>query len=97
MPLPTYAQSEKYETEGVLVFHKDTETSDTEDEAQSLRVGLAAGTWCEFVLFFISEWYDVSTIHISMYTLYMYVHITELPFSHLGTNTYAMCTVCMYV
>jgi hypothetical protein len=52
MPLPTYAQSEKYETEGVLDFrHKDTDGEDTEDEAP-LRVAVT-GTWCEFMLFFL--------------------------------------------
>ena len=55
MPLPTYAQSEKYETEGVLDFrHKDvTEGGETGDELP-VRVAVA-GTWCEFIIFFLSE------------------------------------------
>ena len=58
MPLPTYAQSEKYEAEGVLDFNqKDMEGggNETEDESQQHVRGMTAGTWCDFVLFFLSE------------------------------------------
>ena len=55
MPLPTYAQSEKYETEGVLDFQsKDTEGEETEDETPRQNPD-SAGTWCEFMIFFFSE------------------------------------------
>ncbi|CAI8050517.1 NEDD4 family-interacting protein 1, partial [Geodia barretti] len=52
MPLPTYAQSEKYETEGVLDFHlKETEGDETDEETPPYSPG-TGGTWCEFMLFF---------------------------------------------
>ena len=55
LPLPTYAQSEKYEAEGVLDFHpKDTDGEETEDVSPQHVV--VTGTWCEFMLFFLSEW-----------------------------------------
>ena len=68
MPLPTYAQSEKYETEGVLDFRrKDTDGEDTEDEAPR-RVAVT-GTWCEFMLFFLGKFMCTDTC------TYMYTYL----------------------
>lgn len=55
MPLPTYAQSEKYETEGVLDFNqKDTDDGGEETEDELPRTDSEnVGTWCEFMLFFL--------------------------------------------
>ena len=61
MPLPTYAQSEKYETEGVLDFHlKETEGDETDEETPPYSPG-TGGTWCEFMLFFASKCCNVYT------------------------------------
>ena len=54
MPLPTYEQSEKYETEGVLdLRRRDTDGEETDDETP--QRAMVAGTWSEFMLFFLSE------------------------------------------
>lgn len=62
MPLPTYAQSEKYETEGVLDFNqKDTDDGGEETEDELPRTDSEnVGTWCEFMLFFLSESLNLS-------------------------------------
>ena len=66
MPLPTYAQSEKYETEGVLDFHlKDAEGDETDDETPRYNPN-TAGTWCEFMLFFVSKCCNVHSTLVCM-------------------------------
>lgn len=56
MPLPTYEQSEKYETEGVLDYHQHEREEEEEEMDRTVEIPqMVAGTWCEFLLFFLGE------------------------------------------
>ena len=52
MPLPTYAQSEKYEKDGVLEFGSNQEDDDSDHDVSE---GYSDGTCCEFTIFFMSK------------------------------------------
>lgn len=53
MPLPTYAQSEKFEKDGVLVVSRSSPDPDTADSPPSRRWPSENGSCFEFVLFFV--------------------------------------------
>ena len=55
IPLPTYAQSEKFEKEGLLQVPANTSDEDTVEDSQPVRRWNSDGTCLEFTLFFIGK------------------------------------------
>ena len=57
MPLPTYTQSEKYERDGVLEYHHETNRSDDDEESEEMEHQATSDSYrggcCEFTIFFL--------------------------------------------